>query len=250
MISIDTAFIPAAGYGTRLLPLTKNHQKCCLPVWEHKIPLIIYNIWNLAQIGCKHFVVAINHCANEVTHCLNNILNTDIDIEYVKGNFVGTYDTLYQGLSLLPDCFYYQHGDMVCTTDMYKLLLNQYNLSRNNVIGIVPSDSRMTHPQVVLNGKTLVDSIYFLSESGENIASYMHLGASIYQRNDIIQYASVHHERNGLAEQFLIPKVQTQEVNYILYQGEWEHLMDSQDYARLMRQTGFIDIPTKFYVSS
>lgn len=55
---IDTAVIAAAGFGTRLLPLTLHQPKAMVPVAER--PLIHYIVDQIAKGGIKRFIVVIN----------------------------------------------------------------------------------------------------------------------------------------------------------------------------------------------
>ena len=56
------AFIPAAGLGTRLKPLTENRPKALVEV--NGVPLIKIAIDNLAQQGATRIVVNVHHFAD------------------------------------------------------------------------------------------------------------------------------------------------------------------------------------------
>src|SRR3989338_5297408 len=55
---IDTAVIAAAGFGTRLLPLTLHQPKAMVPVADR--PLIHYIVDQIAAGGIKRFIIVLN----------------------------------------------------------------------------------------------------------------------------------------------------------------------------------------------
>jgi NDP-sugar pyrophosphorylase family protein len=57
---IRTAFIPGAGLGTRLRPLTEHRPKPLVPV--HNRPLITFVFDALIDVGIERFVVNTHHC--------------------------------------------------------------------------------------------------------------------------------------------------------------------------------------------
>jgi mannose-1-phosphate guanylyltransferase len=60
---INTAFILAAGLGTRLRPLTENIPKPLLEIGGR--PIITYAMDHLRAIGVKRFIVNTHHCAEK-----------------------------------------------------------------------------------------------------------------------------------------------------------------------------------------
>jgi NDP-sugar pyrophosphorylase family protein/aminoglycoside/choline kinase family phosphotransferase len=59
---INTAFLPGAGLGTRLRPLTQTCPKPLLPVRGR--PIITYAMDHLLTVGVKRFIVNTHHCAD------------------------------------------------------------------------------------------------------------------------------------------------------------------------------------------
>ncbi len=57
---ITKAIIPVAGWGTRMLPITKSIEKCMLPVGTR--PVIDYIVQDVVRAGVKdiYFVVGEN----------------------------------------------------------------------------------------------------------------------------------------------------------------------------------------------
>ena len=59
---INTAFLPGAGLGMRLRPLTEACPKPLLPVKGR--PIITYAMDHLLSVGVKRFIVNTHHCAD------------------------------------------------------------------------------------------------------------------------------------------------------------------------------------------
>jgi mannose-1-phosphate guanylyltransferase len=59
---INTAFLPGAGLGMRLRPLTETCPKPLLPVKGR--PIITYAMDHLLSVGVKRFIVNTHHCAD------------------------------------------------------------------------------------------------------------------------------------------------------------------------------------------
>jgi len=55
---VDTAVIAAAGYDTRLMPLTKDRPKAMVLIGEH--PILYYVVRQLAAGGIRRFVIIVN----------------------------------------------------------------------------------------------------------------------------------------------------------------------------------------------
>ncbi|MBA4395819.1 MAG: hypothetical protein C0394_00295 [Syntrophus sp. (in: bacteria)] len=61
-MQIRTAFLPGAGLGTRLRPLTETCPKPLLPV--HGRPIITHAMDHLLTVGVERFIVNTHHCAD------------------------------------------------------------------------------------------------------------------------------------------------------------------------------------------
>ncbi len=62
MSAVRTAFVPGAGLGKRLRPLTEFRPKPLVPVRNR--PLITYVLDALIDVGIERFVVNTHHCAD------------------------------------------------------------------------------------------------------------------------------------------------------------------------------------------
>lgn len=66
-----TAFLPGAGLGTRLRPLTDSLPKPLIPVFNK--PLVEFHLDHLIEIGYERFIINTHHCAE----CWNDFFGGD-----------------------------------------------------------------------------------------------------------------------------------------------------------------------------
>jgi UTP--glucose-1-phosphate uridylyltransferase len=64
MMPVTTAFIMAAGYGTRFFPITKAIQKEMLPI--HDRPVIDYLVGDCLKAGIEHIIIAVREEDNTI----------------------------------------------------------------------------------------------------------------------------------------------------------------------------------------
>lgn len=232
-----TVFIPAAGYGTRMGERCFTHQKCMLPIWEDKKPILYHIINNLKIVGCHNFVIAVNHCKDEIQTYFGDGRDFGIKITYVEGFFTSTYDTLCDALNVLPERFIYSHGDMIFQPILYLQLLNMYKTNFVSTLALMPNNNLvMTHPQLTISDNKIT-SIHF--DAAINEYPYMFLGGAIYNKCDFIQ--TFNNDRSGMVEKVVQQKLEKHEsLNAIVYTDEWRHLMDEQDYLVLLNEYKWI----------
>ena len=222
-----TAFIPAAGYGTRMGELCKNNQKCMLPIWEEKKPILHYIVQNLVQCGCTKFVIAVNHCKEQIMDYFQNGAKYGIEITYVEGKFTCTYDTLMKAIDQLPDVFVYSHGDMIFRPEVYDKLAEKYNEQHISVISVMPNTyPEMTHPRITLFGDDVKEIIF----KGAKLEKYpyMYLGGAIYNKSDFLDNFAGN--LSGMVEKMLLQKfAKAESVKAVVYDREWRHFMNESD---------------------
>lgn len=232
-----TAFIPAAGYGRRMGERCINFQKCMLPIWEDKKPILFYIINNLKEVGITKFVVAVNHCKEQIKEYFGDGKKLGISIQYVEGDFHSTYDTLMQSIKVLPDIFVYSHGDMIFEPNVYKMLEERFNTNYYSTIAVMPNTNLpLTHPQLIVEDNT-VKGIFFGAEVGQY--PYMYLGGAIYNKFDFLN--DFDNDFSGMVEKVITKKLDKKEcVNAIIYKGKWRHLMNEEDYQLVANEKNWL----------
>lgn len=234
-----TAFIPAAGYGRRMGERCINFQKCMLPIWETKKPILFHIVNNMKQVGITNFVIAVNHCKDQIKDFFGDGKQFGINIKYVEGDFHSTYDTLMQAIEFLPNIFIYSHGDMIFRPEVYNLLVERFNINGSSTIALMPNTKlNMTHPQLTVKNNT-VTNIFFNADIGQY--PYMYLGGAIYNKTDFEK--NFNGDYSGMVEKVLISKLNKKEIiNAIIYNKEWRHLMNEEDYQLVANEKNWLNL--------
>lgn len=96
------AMILAAGYGTRLWPLTIDRAKPAIPFMGK--PLVGYVAEYLARFGCREVIVNLHHRADSVRQALGDGSRFGVRLVYVEEPIIlGTSGALDNAKSLLAD---------------------------------------------------------------------------------------------------------------------------------------------------
>ncbi len=92
------AMILAAGFGTRLRPLSEQRPKPLFPVFD--TPLLFFLIEQLLQAGCRKILVNCHYLAGQITAALSSFPEVTVLREE---KILGTGGALRQSLPLLDD---------------------------------------------------------------------------------------------------------------------------------------------------
>ena len=112
------AFILAAGFGTRLWPLTEDRTKAALPVLNR--PLISYSVAYLASHGFREIIVNLHHQPESIRRALGDGSRFGVSLSYsFEEEILGTsgaLDPLRDALS--GDDFVVMNGKVVTSIDL------------------------------------------------------------------------------------------------------------------------------------
>lgn len=115
------ALLLAAGYGTRLRPLTETTPKCLVTIKGE--PLL--NIWlnSLKKASIKNIFLNTHYLANQVNSFVGSVnLNMDIKILYEE-NLLGTAGTIIKNIERFTnDDLIVIHADNYCLTELNLLI--------------------------------------------------------------------------------------------------------------------------------
>src|SRR5215468_7102856 len=96
------AMILAAGYGTRLWPLTEDRTKPAIPILGQ--PLVGYVAEYLARFGCRDIVVNLHHRPESVRSSLGDGSRFGVNLNYIEEpTILGTSGALDNARHLLGD---------------------------------------------------------------------------------------------------------------------------------------------------
>jgi NDP-sugar pyrophosphorylase family protein len=116
------AFILAAGFGTRLWPLTEDRTKAAIPFLNR--PLINYSVEYLASHGIRDIIVNLHHQPESIRVALGDGSQLGVKIEYsVEDEILGTSGALDRVReSLLDDDFVVINGKIVTNIDLGQVI--------------------------------------------------------------------------------------------------------------------------------
>jgi len=115
------AILVAAGFGTRLMPITKNIPKCLVPI--KGIPLMELWIEKLAKAGVKKILINTHYLAKKVEIFIKKSKGCEfIELVYEK-ELLGTAGTLTKNIDFY-ECAdgIFMHADNYCNEDLEGLL--------------------------------------------------------------------------------------------------------------------------------
>lgn len=116
------AMILAAGYGTRLWPLTVDRTKPAIPLRGR--PLVGYVAEYLSRYGCREVVVNLHHQSASVREALGDGSRFGVHLEYVEEpEILGTSGALDNARALLEgETFIVVNGKIVTDIDLQKAI--------------------------------------------------------------------------------------------------------------------------------
>jgi NDP-sugar pyrophosphorylase family protein len=111
-------FILAAGFGTRLWPLTEDRTKPAIPFLNR--PLIVYSVEYLARFGLRKIIVNLHHQPDSIRDALGDGSMLGVAIEYsYEEKILGTSGALDRVREdLMDDDFVVVNGKIVTDIDL------------------------------------------------------------------------------------------------------------------------------------
>ena len=120
-----TAYLLAAGMGSRLQPLTFHWPKCLMPI--NGKPLMSIWLSVLIESGCKKAFVNTSHHAEKVEQFLKKSLYVDWVESLYEPNLLGTAGTLIKNYEKIKDqTILLIHADNLCDCDFSKFIDYHY----------------------------------------------------------------------------------------------------------------------------
>src|SRR5215813_6520732 len=120
-------FILAAGFGTRLWPLTEDRTKAAIPFLNR--PLIAYSVEYLASNGIRDLIINLHHQPESIRNALGDGSTLGVNIEYsTEEEILGTSGALDRVReSLLDDDFVVINGKIVTNIDLSEVIASHRN---------------------------------------------------------------------------------------------------------------------------
>ncbi len=149
------AMILAAGYGTRLWPLTIDRAKPAIPFMGQ--PLVGYVAEYLARFGCDEVVVNLHHQAQTVRDALGDGRHFGVRMHYVEESVIlGTSGALDNARHLLDgDTFIVINGKIATDIDLSEALRTHRAANAIATLILKPNPRRERFSTVLVDGGLL-----------------------------------------------------------------------------------------------
>jgi NDP-sugar pyrophosphorylase family protein len=146
------AIILAAGYGTRLWPLTVDRTKPAIPFLGK--PLVGYVAEYLGRYGCKDVVVNLHHRPESVRAALGDGSRFGVHLEYVEEETIlGTSGAMDNARHLLGvETFFAVNGKIVTDIDLTEALHTHRRMNALATLVLLPNARRERFSMVETSG--------------------------------------------------------------------------------------------------
>ena len=114
------AFLLAAGFGTRLRPLTEHRPKPLVPLCG--LPLLDQSVALLRKHGIQQAVVNAHHLPEAIEQWADSC-DMDLHVSVEAPQILGTGGGLVHAVEHLADSFVILNGDVACDIDLGRLLM-------------------------------------------------------------------------------------------------------------------------------
>ncbi|MEO8679081.1 MAG: nucleotidyltransferase family protein [Vicinamibacterales bacterium] len=147
------ALVMAGGFGTRLRPLTADHQKSMLPVGDR--PLLEVIVDQLQQAGIRRVSVATHFKSDQVQQHFGDGKKFGVDIAYInEGEPLGTAGAL----GLMPDSdepILVMNGDILSKVNLVSMLEYHRANAADMTIAVRPYEFQVPYGVVRTEGVTV-----------------------------------------------------------------------------------------------
>jgi molybdenum cofactor biosynthesis enzyme MoaA/dTDP-glucose pyrophosphorylase len=185
-------------------------------------------------VGCFKIVIAVNHLKEQIMNYFKDGKDFGVEIEYVEGSFVSTYDALYQSLNHLSSRILYVHANILFQKSLLENVIALGNESDKNVIAVIPNEQlSLKHAKVVFDNENNILAID-INERDKKFP-YTFLGLAYYKKQDFIK--RFNGNVTGMVEK-LIQQLLDADVKTLAYQykGDWRHIETEQDYLAIKQE--------------
>ncbi|MCX6179492.1 MAG: NDP-sugar synthase [Chlorobiales bacterium] len=219
------AFILAAGFGTRLRPLTDHLPKPLIPVLN--IPSLFYTFFLLKQAGITEIICNIHHHSNAIRHFIEASDLPGISVVFSEEPVIlGTGGGLKKCEKLLgSDEFLLVNSDIITDIDFRALINHHHQSGRPGTLTLYKTPEAATIGYVgVQNG--LVIDFRNLRNSGL-VSSYIYTGTAVLSP-EIFKFLK--EEFSGIVDTGFTGLIDNGGLSYYRHEGLWKDIGTMQNY--------------------
>ena len=135
------ALLLAAGFGTRLRPLTLSTPKCLVKVSD--VPLLVYWIKKLENLGCEEVLINTHYLSEKVVDFLSKYKSQKMKISTsYEEDILGTAGTLFKHLNFFEGSTgLLIHADNFTDDDLKDFLKNHYLKPKDCLLTMLTFDT-------------------------------------------------------------------------------------------------------------
>jgi mannose-1-phosphate guanylyltransferase len=167
------AILLAAGFGSRLKPLTDYIPKCLLPVGG--VPILAHWVNILSKLGIREILIN-THYHHALVHdyfIVNEFKNVNIKFSY-EPILLGTAGTLIKNEKFIDEDTILIHADNFCTSDLKKLIDDHKNRQKECIMTMLTFET--DYPEqcgiVKFNNQNVIINFYEkVKDANGNIAN-------------------------------------------------------------------------------
>jgi mannose-1-phosphate guanylyltransferase len=156
------ALLLAAGYGTRLKPITDTIPKCLVPI--NGKPLLEIWLETLVDAGINEFIINTHYLHTQVQEFVQNSIYKEKIILIYEDNLLGTGGTILKNKTFFEDAqpFMVVHADNLSLCNYHHFILSHKNKPINTMMTMMTftTDTPETCGIVELNNQNIVVNFY------------------------------------------------------------------------------------------
>ena len=192
----------AAGFGTRLSPLTDNWPKCLMPIGNR--PLLEYWLETLHSINVSEVLVNLHHHFEIVQEFLNRPRFKNWVISVYEETLLGTAGTLIVNREFFQDCTtLLVHADNWCQCD-FTNFLNYHRKYRPKHCSITMMTFESPSPETCGIVETDVEGVVItFHEKSNNPLGNLANGAVYLLEPEVLKWIEVHPNINDFSTEVL-----------------------------------------------
>ncbi len=167
------AMVLAAGFGTRLHPLTFNYPKSLIRIHQHY--LIDYALAALKRAGIKEVIINIHHCAEQVQSAVGDGSAYGMALSYsFEETILGTGGAIKNAESFLnTDPFVVINSDIICDIDLRSVIEEHKGREAHATMVVRKDPALPNHDEIKMDRSYRVVSI---NQEYRDISQADHLG--------------------------------------------------------------------------
>jgi mannose-1-phosphate guanylyltransferase/phosphomannomutase len=222
--------ILAAGFGTRLRPLTFFRAKAVMPLLN--IPLLFYNLSFLKKKGVEDIIINLHYLPSSIEHEMNKYHETSTSIEFsYEPSILGTAGALKKVQALLgKNTFIVVNGDILFNLEIEKALAFHSAKGALATMIVIPRPLKKSYTPILLDSQDRIVKIGNGEVKGsDELGKWMFCGIQILEP-EIFKYIT----KDGFCDiikDFYLPAIRNKEPIFgFKSSGFWKEIGTPRDY--------------------